>query len=194
MKNKNSLIVCDRDGIINNIIYHSDTGNIDSPMSINEIKVFPWVPEILKQLCDLGFNIVIATNQPAAAKGKILYNILYNIHDYIINIAKSKGALILNSYICVHRSEDNCDCRKPKTGLLQKAFKDYPEYLIENSWMIGDRSTDILAGHNYGLQTALLGPSIPEDKIDEDLLIKNNIKPSYRGKDLRDFYDFIKMK
>lgn len=188
MKNQNSLIILDRDGILNKLLVLPN-GETDSPMNIFEVSVFHWVSDALKELNSLGFGLAVATNQPAAAKGKISLKNLYNIHDHIIQQAQSSGAKILSLHICIHRKEDLCECRKPKSGLLQEAFDTHPQFNLENSWMVGDRATDIIAGHNFKLQTAWLGTPSQED---ENLLRQHNIIPSFKGTDLRDFVYFLK--
>lgn len=156
-------------------------------MNTKEIKIFHWVPACLKQLNDLGFSLAVATNQPAFAKGKVTKEALEEVQSYILDKAQGGGAVITSSNVCFHRSEDLCSCRKPKTGLLEQAFnKGF--FDRKSSWMVGDRATDIMAGNDFQLQTAWLGPAIDGD---EDLLNKSNIKPIYRGKDLRDFVKFI---
>jgi D-glycero-D-manno-heptose 1,7-bisphosphate phosphatase len=187
---ENALIVLDRDGVINKLLIRPD-GSTDSPMNFDEIEIFPWVPEQLKILHnDLKYGIVIATNQPAAAKGKISHKDLFDIGfeiEYLAQ-AKYKYVTILESFMCFHKKEDNCNCRKPKTGLLEKAFTRYNNFRPKYSWMVGDRATDVIAGHTFGLNTALLGPSVDSDM---DLLRSLNINPTYHGKDLRDFVKMI---
>ncbi len=98
--------------------------------------------------------------------------------------AQALGAVILSSHICWHRAEDGCACRKPATGLLEEIFDRHPEYAPAQSWMAGDRAPDVLAGDAYGLRTALLGVSSVED---EAALAARAVRPSFRGRDLRDF-------
>jgi histidinol-phosphate phosphatase family protein len=145
-------IILDRDGVINKLIY---VPNINSPMNINEIELFDNIPKYLKQLNDLGYDLYIATNQPAAAKGKISKFNLDNIHNEIVKRVESKGAKIVESFICYHKREDNCECRKPKVGLLEQAFNKY-NFDKKLSWMIGDNETDIIAGKTFGLKTVLI--------------------------------------
>lgn len=181
---ENSLIILDRDGVINKLLIRPD-GTTDSPMCVDEIEIFPWVQQQLKILNhDLRCGLIIATNQPAAAKGKIKESELINIHFEI----ERRAGIFLDPCICLHRSEDNCDCRKPKMGLLEQAFKKYSNFQKKHSWMVGDRATDIIAGYNFGLNTALLGPSVLNDL---DILNSLNIKPTYHGTDLRDFVNMI---
>jgi D-glycero-D-manno-heptose 1,7-bisphosphate phosphatase len=183
----NKLIILDRDGILNKLLIDS-FGNQDSPMHPNHIEIFPWVPKILKQLCDMEYGLVVATNQPAHAKGKVSFETLNDVHNKIIKLAESNGAKILSSHICFHRAEDFCNCRKPKTGLIQQVFKRHPYFIKSKSWMVGDRATDIIAGSSFGLQTAWLGDPILNDT---QLLKQSNIQPSYRGNDLRDFMKML---
>lgn len=186
----NGLIILDRDGILNKLIIRSD-GSTDSPMSIDEVIIFPWVSEQLNILKKLGYILAIATNQPAAAKGKTSLDNLKNVHSYIEQKIQQNNKLISKSFICFHRSEDNCECRKPKIGLLKYAFDMLGNELYrQNSWMIGDRATDIIAGYNFGIKTALLGPSVPEDI---EILNNFNIKPTYHGTDLQDFVKSISL-
>jgi len=186
------LIVLDRDGILNKLLIDS-IGNSDSPMSVSQVEIFPWIPTALKQLNDMGFGLVIATNQPAWAKGKVELETLNQVHNYIVMRAESKGAKILSSHICLHRSEDYCECRKPKTGLLQEAFDSNAEFTISGSWMVGDRATDIMAGNSFKLKTAWLKYNVVDDSsIDVNMLNEINLIPNYIGDDLRDFIKFIK--
>jgi D-glycero-D-manno-heptose 1,7-bisphosphate phosphatase len=187
------LIILDRDGVLNKLIVRPD-GSLDSPMSLDEIEIFPWVIEQLKILNKKNYGLVIATNQPAAAKGKIpekkLFEIYNKIYFDIYNgiIKRENRTDVFDTFACWHKSEDNCNCRKPKTGLLDQIFEKYPQYDKTKSWMVGDRATDVICGKSYGLKTALLGPS---DESDMDVLKKLNITPTYIGKDLRDFVKLI---
>jgi D-glycero-D-manno-heptose 1,7-bisphosphate phosphatase len=189
MVNHKPLIILDRDGILNKLLVDPISGITDSPMCIKEIEIFPWVPDALKELSNLGFGLAVATNQPAAAKNKVTYSTLHQVHHYIIEQIQLDGAAILSSHICWHRSEDLCSCRKPKTGLLQEAFDTNTDFTIEGSWMVGDRATDIIAGHTFQLQTAWLGPVRANDAE-----VIGNLIPSYRGNDLRDFVEFLQGK
>ena len=181
----NPLIILDRDGVINKLLNHPIRG-LDSPMSLEEIEVFPWVSSCLKRLKELGFYLSIATNQPAWAKGKIDKVSLENIHNHIMKEIQSEGAVINSYHICFHKKEDLCECRKPKTLMLRQAMKMW-DCDSSKSWMIGDRAVDIMAGANVGLQTALLNALEEEN----DALDKINLIPTFIGNDLRDFVAFM---
>jgi len=183
------LAILDRDGILNKLLYDPVTNIPDSPMTIEEIEVFPWVASCLKELNNLGYSIALATNQPAASKQKTTKENIYKIHNYILDVAKENGAVIGSSHICFHKSEDKCKCRKPLVGMLEQAWVNI--FDKSKSWMIGDLHTDVMAGNTFGLNTALINSSDPKSM---KILEEQNIVPTFIGKDLRDFVDMLKDK
>lgn len=187
---ENALIILDRDGVLNRLLVRED-GSTDSPMTIDEIEVFPWVKESVRVITEeLKYRTVIATNQPAFAKGKISKEKLIDIHWEITERAFPKPfSEPFYNKVCWHKKEDNCECRKPKTAMLDYTFECCNNFRKKYSWMVGDRATDIIAGHNAGLNTALLGPSVEGDL---DILEKEGITPTYHGTDLRDFVEELK--
>jgi D-glycero-D-manno-heptose 1,7-bisphosphate phosphatase len=177
------LIVLDRDGVLNRTVPKPSEPRPDSPLVVDEVQLFPWVPEVLRALTAAGFGLVVASNQPAAAKGKTTRASLDAVHAEIVARAQAAGGVILSSHVCFHRAEDRCACRKPGTALLAEAFARHAAFRVEDSWMVGDRATDVLAGAAFGLRTALVG-GIAED---DALLAARAIRPIFRGNDLRDF-------
>jgi histidinol-phosphate phosphatase family protein len=188
MDRRSRLIVLDRDGVLNRTIHNPAEPRPDSPLRAAEVTVFPWVAAVLRRLNDAGFGLVIASNQPASAKGKATRAELELVHQLIVEGAQQAGAVILSSHICFHRAEVGCACRKPATGLLEEAFRQHPEFEVAASWMAGDRATDVLCGASFGLRTALLGPP---DAGDTALLSNRQVQPSFQGRDLRDFADYL---
>ena len=192
------LIVLDRDGILNRTIPNPAEPRPDSPMHAGEVSLFPWVPSVLRALTEAGFGLVVASNQPAAAKGKTTRAALEEAHARVLAEAQRDGARILSSHVCFHRAEDGCDCRKPRTGLLREAFLQHPSYAIAASWMVGDRAVDVLAGASFGLKTALLPGDAEREGGDDNpaadellALQARSVQPSFCGRDLRDFAEFI---
>ena len=183
-----ALIVLDRDGVLNRLLPNPAEPRPDSPMRATEVAVFEWVPGVLRELTDAGFGLVIASNQPAAAKGKTTRADLDAAHAEVLRLATAAGGVILSSHICYHRAEDLCACRKPAIGLLEEAFARHTQYARASSWMVGDRAPDVLAGAAFGLQTALLAP---DDSPDAAELAARAVRPSFQGRDLRDFARFL---
>ena len=160
-------VFLDRDGVINEIVFNEDAEQMDSPMNISQFKLLPDVAEAIKLFKEMGYYVFLATNQPAAAKGKTSLERLYDINTYFVNEMKLEGAEIDDVYMCTHYTkklamtkEDflikECDCRKPKPGLLLKAFDKY-NIDIENSYMIGDSYTDVKCGKAAGVKTIFIG-------------------------------------
>jgi D-glycero-D-manno-heptose 1,7-bisphosphate phosphatase len=183
-----SLIVLDRDGVLNHLIDNPAEPRPDSPMRPSQVTVFPWVPAALRDLTLAGFGLVVASNQPGWAKGKTTRADLQAAHAAVLREAEAQGGVILSSHICYHRAEDGCLCRKPAPGLLAEAFSLHPDFEVAASWMAGDRAVDVLAGAAFGLQTALLAPI---DSDERATLVAKGIQPSFVGRDLRDFARFL---
>ena len=184
---RKSLIVLDRDGVLNRLRENPAESRPDSPMRASEVVVFPWVPQALRDLTHAGFGIVVASNQPAWAKGKTTRADLEAAHAAVLRGAEAEGGVILSSHICYHRAEDGCPCRKPATGLLKEAFERHPGYAVGASWMVGDRAIDVLAGAAFGLRTALLAA----DSAEQATLVARRLQPDFLGADLRDFARFV---
>jgi D-glycero-D-manno-heptose 1,7-bisphosphate phosphatase len=182
------LIVLDRDGVLNRLLPNPAEPRPDSPMRADQVSVFAWVPEALRDLTQAGYGLVIASNQPAWAKGKTTRAELEAAHAQVLRLATAAGGVILSSHICFHRAEDACACRKPAVGLLEEAFARHPGYDRASSWMVGDRAPDVLAGAAFGLQTALLTDDPSPELAD---LAARAVRPSFHGRDLRDFAQFL---
>jgi D-glycero-D-manno-heptose 1,7-bisphosphate phosphatase len=183
-----TLIVLDRDGVLNRLLDNPAEPRPDSPMRPSEVEIFPWVPAVLRELTVAGFGLVIASNQPAAAKGKTTRAELEAAHAEVLRAATSAGGVILSSHLCFHRAEDGCTCRKPATGLLEEAFARHSTFRRAGSWMVGDRAPDVLAGSSFGLQTAYLGDVTSDDYA---TLAARGLRPSFHGPDLRHFAEFL---
>jgi len=180
------LILLDRDGTLNAMVVHAEHGTINSPMHTGEVQMLPGVPEALVRLNQMGYGLVIVSNQPAAAKGLTTRKHLEEVHGRIVHQCESAGAKIISSHICFHRTEDRCDCRKPLPGLLHQAFASHPGGHPEQSWMVGDGITDIEAGIACGVKTCYLGPH-KSDAM--NVMAERNVKPDLWCKNLAAFVE-----
>lgn len=164
---RNKAIFIDRDGTINvNVDY------LDNP---DDFQMYPGVAEGIKLLSDNGFKIIVVTNQSGIARGYFSEETLEKIHERMKDELSQKGASVDAIYYCPHHPDDNCTCRKPNTGLLEEAVKDF-DIDPSQSFVIGDRMLDVEAGHKIGLKTVL----VPEDKEKvKNEMRENNVKPDY---------------
>ncbi|MBT9147740.1 MAG: D-glycero-beta-D-manno-heptose-1,7-bisphosphate 7-phosphatase [Syntrophomonadaceae bacterium] len=156
-------IFLDRDGVINELIYYEEHGIVDSPFSPDQMKVFPWVPEAIRRIKELGYRVVIASNQPGIAKGYFSRETFERIREKMLLHIERDGVKLDGEYYCFHHPEAkveklkaNCECRKPRPGLLLQAAKEM-DVDLSQSWMIGDGLTDVKAGKDAGCRTILLG-------------------------------------
>jgi D-glycero-D-manno-heptose 1,7-bisphosphate phosphatase len=155
-------VFVDRDGVINELIYHSEQGIIDSPFTVAQLHLLPGVTEAIERLRDMGYKVIIVSNQPGIAKGHMSWDTFEEIRQRLAKELVQGKAYIDGEYYCFHHPEAsvyeyriNCECRKPKPGLLIQAAKEMGIDL-SSSWMIGDGLTDIQAGKNAGCRTILL--------------------------------------
>jgi histidinol-phosphate phosphatase family protein len=189
-RGKRKAIFMDRDGVIN--VNASRLSNPDN------LVLLPNVAEAIRKINSSGYLAIIATNQPDVSKGYYTFDDLNKVHERMLELIAEKGAHIDDIYICPHHPEKgfpgevpelkiDCDCRKPKPGLLSKAIKEYG-INPEKSWMMGDSSTDIIAGQRAGVSTILIEGLGSGSK--ESLLYKD-AKPDYSAKHLFEAVDFI---
>lgn len=144
---KNKAIFLDRDGVIN-----EDAGYVHR---IEDFKIIPGVFNSLKKLQSAGYKLIVITNQSGIGRGIYTMEDFFKVNKYMMNILKNQGIKIDKVYFCPHNPEDNCNCRKPKTGLLEKAAEEF-DIDIESSWIIGDKLSDVEMGEKAGCKTLLL--------------------------------------
>jgi len=148
IKMKRKAIFLDRDGVINE-------ERKDYVKNVKEFKIKSDVGKTIKILKDHGFLVIIITNQSAINRKILSVQKLNEIHDYFNNYLKKYNTFVDGIYFCPHNPNENCECRKPKPGLLLKAKKDF-DMLFKDSWMIGDSQTDIEVAKTVGCNSILL--------------------------------------
>jgi D-glycero-D-manno-heptose 1,7-bisphosphate phosphatase len=154
-KAQSKAVFLDRDGVLNEAIVRD--GKPFSPMTVDEVVVPADVPGALERLRQSGFRLIMVTNQPNIARRSQSREAVCAINDYLRDKLQLDAA-----EMCEHDDADNCDCRKPKPGmLLRAAHRD--NIGLSASFMIGDRWRDIEAGRRAGCRTILLGEGYGED-------------------------------
>ena len=143
------VVLLDRDGTT---ICEPPDDRVDS---LEKIKLFPATIEALTFLANNNFSIVLITNQAGIAEGRISESDFEPINSKVIEMLAPSGAKILKTYMCPHGPEDNCVCRKPKPTMLFQAAQEF-DIDLSNTFMIGDRETDVQAGINAGTKTILV--------------------------------------
>lgn len=156
-------VFLDRDGVINELIYYREQGVVDSPFTVEQFRLIPGAGEAIKKLHEVGYRVVLVSNQPGIAKGHLSRETFKKITRKMKEELAKDGAFLDGEYYCFHHPEAkveglraNCECRKPKPGLLLQAAEERGIELSE-SWMVGDGLTDVKAGKGAGTRTILLG-------------------------------------
>jgi D-glycero-D-manno-heptose 1,7-bisphosphate phosphatase len=114
---------------------------------ISRLHIFPFAPVAIRRLNDAGFPVIVVTNQSGAGRGYFPESLIAEIHDRIRHDLAVSGARIDAFYACPHRAEEGCECRKPHTGMLERAAREHA-LAIPGSWVVGDRQADVDLAHN----------------------------------------------
>lgn len=158
LRNKQKAIFLDRDGTINKYV-----GFLRDE---KDFELLEGVPEAIKIFHALGYLVIVVTNQPVVARGEVTIQNLERIHMKMETLLGQQGAYIDGLYYCPHHPDGgfegevqslkiDCDCRKPKPGMLLQAAKDF-NIDLQLSWMIGDSEADIEAGKRAGCRTCYI--------------------------------------
>lgn len=165
-QNPRPAIFLDRDGVINK--------DMDTNPIAENFEFLNGAIDAIKEINKSDFLSVVVTNQPMIAKGFVTFEDVYNTHKKMETILGQNGAYLNKIYFCPHHNEKgfkgeikelkiDCNCRKPKSGMLLKAQKEL-NIDLKNSWMIGDKESDIIAGKNAGCKTIFIC-----DKIEKSI-------------------------
>lgn len=146
-------VFLDRDGVLNDAFVRD--GKAYSPNTITEMIIPGAAPE-LRALRRHGFRLILVTNQPDIARGKITRETVDAMNAYL-----SRRIPLDAIEVCEHDDADNCGCRKPEPGMLLRAAERDGIALAE-SFMVGDRERDIEAGRRAGCRTVLIGDGYGE--------------------------------
>lgn len=172
LKHKQKAVFLDRDGTINKYV-----GFL---RDVDEFKLLPGVAEAIKTINNSGYLAIVVTNQPVIARGEVSFEQLDKIHNKMETLLGLEGAYLDGIYFCPHHPHSgyegevkelkfDCECRKPKPGMLLKAAKNF-NINLSQSWMVGDGKNDIQAGKNAGCNTALIGTGEYGQEITADSL------------------------
>lgn len=159
LSNKQRAVFLDRDGTLNKYV-----GFL---RDIDDFELLPGVAQAVRAVNDSGFLAIVVTNQPVIARGEVTEEQLKEIHNKLETLLGLEGAYLDAIYYCPHHPHKgfegeipelkfDCGCRKPKTGMLERAADDF-NIDLSASWMVGDSENDIKCGLNAGCKTALIG-------------------------------------
>jgi D-glycero-D-manno-heptose 1,7-bisphosphate phosphatase len=151
---KRRAVFIDRDGTISD-----EVGYVNHP---SRFRVFPYSAAAVKLLNDNCWLAIVITNQAGVARGYFAEDMIHTVHDSLKESLESEGATLDAIYYCAHHPSVgeppyrfDCDCRKPKPGLIRRAAEDF-SIDLEQSWMVGDRYSDVELARNAGVKSAFV--------------------------------------
>lgn len=180
LKNKQRAIFLDRDGTINKYV-----GFL---RSVEQMELEPTAAEAIRLTNESQYLAIVITNQPVVARGEVTLQELNDINARMEMLLGAEGAYIDGLYYCPHHPDKgypgevpelkfDCDCRKPKTGLIDRAVEDF-NIDLSGSWIIGDTDLDIMTGKNAGIRSILV------DTGDKDKFRRYQVEPELVRKDI----------
>jgi D-glycero-D-manno-heptose 1,7-bisphosphate phosphatase len=170
-----SAVFLDRDGVLNEVVLRD--GKPHPPFSLRDLRLTPQVEACLADLKKLGFLLIVVTNQPDVARGRQTKEAVEEMNALLASCLS-----IDDIYVCYHDDEDHCECRKPAPGLLLRAAEKYGIDLDE-SFLIGDRWSDVEAGRRAHCKTLFINNGYAEKRPDP--------APTFETNSLRSAVDWI---
>ena len=171
-------VFLDRDGVL--------TVENSYITSVEELKLFPYTVECIRKIRQKGYYTIVITNQSGVARGLFTEETLQEMNDYLM-----KQTNVDAIFYCPHHPKGKiekyrkiCDCRKPGTGMFEAACREFA-IDMSNSYMIGDRASDIAAGQKAEVRTILLESGYGSVGLEEDVI------PDYVMRDLRDVAEYL---
>ena len=163
MHNFDTLFL-DRDGVINKKLEGRYVRNF------SEFEFMTGALKAISQLSNMFNRIIIVTNQQGISKGIMSETDLNMLHTQMQERIVKSGGKIDKIYYCPHLEAVDCMCRKPNPGMMQQAVIDFPEIIIDNSYLVGDSDSDIEAGKKMNLNTVKVDRAYTLAKWTADLL------------------------
>ncbi len=155
-------VFLDRDGVVVELVWDEVDGSFEGPHREDDVRLTEGAVEAIGRIRALDYRTVVVSNQPAAAKGKASQDDLRNVHTRLVGLLSEGGVEIDDYRYCLHHPDavvpelrEECDCRKPRPGMLLEAAESL-DLDLSRSWMIGDADTDIAAGRAAGCATILV--------------------------------------
>lgn len=173
------VVFLDRDGVIN-----QKAPDHQYITHWQDFKFLPGVFDTLRYLSEMGYRLVVLTNQQGVGKGIFPESALQEIHAKMLQVLHNNGISVDKIYYCPHKAEANCGCRKPQPGLFYRAQTelDYT-FKFDDSFFIGDSPTDIEAGARVGCRTIFVG---------DEARLNGGPRPTHRVEKLAEIVSVIR--
>ncbi|MEK6557019.1 MAG: HAD family hydrolase [Candidatus Margulisiibacteriota bacterium] len=146
-----AFLLLDRDGVINRNLPN------DYVKTWDEFEFLPRVPEAIARLRKIFKRILVFSNQQGVGKGLMRSADVVRIHERMTRELATHGAIIDHIYFCPHLESEQCECRKPRQGMIKLAQANFPDFRAEHAVMVGDKQIDMQFGQIAGAQTVMIG-------------------------------------
>ena len=167
--NREKAVFVDRDGTL-----------IHDKNFISKVEDVEFVPgslEAIKIFRDMGYKVVIVSNQSGIGRGILTKEIVDKINEFILNQLRKEGLDVDGIYYCPHSPDDNCDCRKPNLEMVNRASSKL-NLSLKNSWAVGDKLSDVMLGKNMGGKGGLVLTGYGKKEL-EKIKQSSSIKPDF---------------
>jgi D-glycero-D-manno-heptose 1,7-bisphosphate phosphatase len=161
-------VFLDRDGVINRAIVRD--GKPYPPGQLSELRILPGVREACRRIREAGYLLILVTNQPDIARGAADAREVSAMHDHLRRYLR-----LHDVKVCPHDDAAQCDCRKPKPGLLLEAARDW-NIDLSASYFVGDRWRDIEAGQRAGCRAMFIDYHYKERRPDAPFLTVRSLR------------------
>jgi D-glycero-D-manno-heptose 1,7-bisphosphate phosphatase len=185
---KQSVVFLDRDGTLN-----IEKGYL---RSIEDLVLIPGAAQSVRRLNDAGFAAILVTNQSGAARKYYPESHIQDLHKRLQCLLAQEGAVLDAVYYCPHLPDGIepsltkvCHCRKPETGLIDRAYAQFPDLKREQSFMIGDKEADMGLALNATIKSIIVETGYGKDTL--KILHSKNIKPDLIAVDINEAVDWI---
>lgn len=179
--NEKPIIFLDRDGVLT-----EEKGYV---CKVEDLVIFPYAKETVKKIHEKGYYAIVVTNQSGVGRGYFTENELLKMNSLLIHETGVDAVYYCPHYTkgIVKRYAVPCNCRKPGIEMIEKACKDFfiDDVILKQSYMVGDRASDIKMGQNAGIKTVLLESGYGTARLEEMVV------PDYIYKDLKEFVNAL---
>jgi histidinol-phosphate phosphatase family protein len=149
----------------------------------DQIEFVPGSIDAIKMLRNLGYKIVVISNQSGIGRGILTEKMVAEVNRSFLDSLRDQGAPADALYFCPHHPDDNCDCRKPKTGMIEQAVKEL-RLDLKNAVVVGDKLADVKLGKNIGATTVLVLTGYGRKVLDELTDSNPDEKPNFVAENL----------
>ena len=156
---------------------------------LSRFRMFPFVAAAVRRLNEAGLPVVVITNQSGVGRGYFPESLVHQVHEEMMLQLSPEGARIDAIYYCPHTPVENCACRKPKTGMLDKAAIEH-SLDLQRSFVVGDRHSDIELARNAGARSILVRTGYGEGELAWHVA-KWPSQPDFVAQDLTDATEWI---